>query len=112
MTRDALAFDCAVVLSDKSLRDGEAQAAAALAPRYQRKENLVANRLRTARPVVLDEKRRRQPMPALAQRNAASHARPEADFAHTRDAFQRLGSISDNVEKRLRELFRIGLEFR
>src|ERR1700687_2526350 len=51
-------------------------------------------------------------MPALGQRNAASDARPEADFAHPRDALQRLGGVSDNVEKRLRELFGIGLELR
>src|ERR1700687_4208183 len=51
-------------------------------------------------------------MPALGQRNAASHARPETDFAHPRDALQRLGGISDNVEKSLRELFGIGLELR
>src|SRR5216684_1522997 len=51
-------------------------------------------------------------MPALGQRNTASHARPEADFTNSRDALQRLGSVSDNVEKRLRELFRISLELR
>src|SRR6266700_1079041 len=43
-------------------------------------------------------------MPALGQRNTASHARPEADFTNSRDALQRLGSVSDDVEKRLREL--------
>src|SRR3982074_2324073 len=73
-TGDALAFDCAVVLRDKSLRDGQAQAAATLPSGHQRKENLVANRFRNAGSVVLDRKRERQPMTALGQRNAASYA--------------------------------------
>src|SRR6202049_1844581 len=51
-------------------------------------------------------------MPPPGQRNAASHARPEADFAHPRESLQRLGGVSDNVEKRLRELFGIRLELR
>ena len=111
---NALAFDRAAVLRDERLRERQPEAAAAFAPRHQRDRRSGRGSLRECRArcprSTSDE---RQAMAALGQRHAARNARRHADLADRRVAAgERLRGVAHDVEHRLHQLLRVGLELR
>ncbi len=78
-SRHALALDRAGMLRDERLREREPEAAAAFAPRDERIEDAVANRLGYAGSVVLDDERQREAAAHARERHVARDARREAD---------------------------------
>ena len=84
-----------MVLLDESLRQRQPQARAAFAPRHQRKEDPIADRLRDARAVVLDMQFQCQSIALLAERDLARDPRAQDDLRIAgRDALgQRLAAL-------------------
>ena len=77
--RLALAFDRALVLLHEGLRQRQPQSRSAFAPRHQREEDAIADRLGHARAVVLDMQFQCQSVALLAERDLARDARAQRD---------------------------------
>src|SRR5439155_25397429 len=108
----ALAFDGPAVLRNERLREREPEPGPAFAPGYERIEDAVADRIRDARSVVLDQQCKRQPMSPPRERHVTRDAGDDPDPRIGSRARERLRGVADDIEHGLLQLLRIGIEFR
>ena len=94
------------------LCERETEAGAPFAAGHEREEDLLAQCLRNARPVVLDMQFQCQTIAVLAERHLADDARAQRDLrAAGRDLLgERLGGVAGDVEDGLDELLAVAAE--
>ena len=112
MARFAFAFNHAVVLGNESLRQGQAQASATIAARYQGVKNAFTDVARNARAVIDNFQFNGHSISLTRQRDLPFCAGSEVQLAVSLVLpLHGLDGIAGNVEHRLYEFFSIAYEF-